>query len=147
MKKLSTIVTAKNGTKRAISVWLEEETAKALEVNGDKKLVHQYIVEEYKSSLLERKETRRHQSLNKSLDGGFDFVDESVDIECEAIEYDEIERLHDAIKQLKPKQQWLIEQVFFLGRQQKDIAKELGVDKTTVRDLLKTIYKKIEKLL
>lgn len=62
MKKLTTTITTINGIKKEISVWLNEETAEKLE-KCDVNILHEYILEEYKSRLIERKETRRHQSL------------------------------------------------------------------------------------
>ena len=77
MKKLSTTILHK-GKEKAISVWLDDETARLLEECGDERLKHEYIVEEYKARLIERRETRRHQSLEKSMDSGFDMADENA---------------------------------------------------------------------
>ena len=59
MKKLSTTILHK-GKEKAISVWLDDETARLLEECGDERLKHESIVEEYKARLIERRETRRH---------------------------------------------------------------------------------------
>ena len=40
------------------------------------------------------------------------------------------EQVRKAIQKLEPQQQWLIKEVFFNGRKQADIARELGVGKT-----------------
>ena len=65
MKKLTTKI-MDDGDEKEISVFLDDETAKVLEECGDEELKHRYIVEEYKDKLIERRETRRHQSLEKS---------------------------------------------------------------------------------
>ena len=62
MKKLTTKI-MDNGKEKDIAVFLDDETAKVLEECGDEELKHRYIVEEYKDKLIERRETRRHQSL------------------------------------------------------------------------------------
>lgn len=143
MEKFTAKIDTSNGEGKTVSVWLDEGTAQVLRASGDEELIRRYVIEEYKASLIERKETRRHQSLEKSTDKGFDVVDDSVNIEEQVIKNFEYERLHKAIKQLEPQQQWLIEQIFFLERTQTSVAKELGVDKTSIRDRLQTIYKKI----
>ena len=74
MKKLTTKI-MDDGDEKEISVFLDDETAKVLEECGDEELKHRYIVEEYKDKLIERRETRRHQSLEKSIEGGHEFVD------------------------------------------------------------------------
>ena len=45
MKKLSTTILHK-GKEKAISVWLDDETARLLEECGDERLKHEYIVEQ-----------------------------------------------------------------------------------------------------
>ena len=91
MKRFTTKIMHK-GEEKVIAVWLDDETARLLDEYGDEKLKHAYIVEEYKVQLIERSETRRHQSLEKSMEAGFDVIDESTDVEKEAIE-----KLWDAI--------------------------------------------------
>ncbi|WNN67621.1 sigma-70 family RNA polymerase sigma factor [Lactococcus lactis] len=59
------------------------------------------------------------------------------------------EKLRQAMKELTPKQQLLIKQVFFEGKNQSAIAKEEGVSKMAITNRLKKIYaqlfKKIQK--
>ena len=146
MKKLTTTITTNNGTKREISVWLNEETAEKLE-KCDVNILHEYILEEYKSRLIERKETRRHQSLNKSLEHGFDVIDKNLDLEDIVFQKIEAERLHKALTELTSEQRQLIEKIYFKEEKQTDIARELGIDKTSLLDRLKVIYKKLKKFL
>lgn len=146
MKKLTTTVLYK-GKEKAISVWLDDETARLLEEYGDERLKHEYIAEEYKARLIERRETRRHQSLEKSLEGGFDVIDESTDIETEVFRTMDSDKLYQAMQQLEPQQKWLIVQIFYKGRTRVDVAKELGINESKVRSRLERIYKKIKKFL
>ena len=106
MKKLSTTILHK-GKEKAISVWLDDETARLLEECGDERLKHEYIIEEYKARLIERRETRRHQSLEKSMDSGFDMADENADIETEVFRTMDLDKLYQAVQQLEPQQKWL----------------------------------------
>jgi RNA polymerase sigma factor (sigma-70 family) len=55
------------------------------------------------------------------------------------------EEVQKAIKKLEPQQQWLIEEIFFIGRTQVDIANELGVGKTAIESRLHKIFEKLQK--
>lgn len=91
--------------------------------------------------------TKRHQSLEKSLEGGFDVIDESTDIETEVFRTMDSDKLYQAMQQLEPQQKWLIVQIFYKGRTRVDVAKELGINESKVRSRLERIYKKIKKFL
>ena len=147
MKKMTTTIKDKNGKDKHIAVLLEDELARLLEETNDEYLIHQYIVEEYKSALIERKETRRHQSLERDMENGKDFMGEDIDVERDAIKNIEKEKLHKAIADLSEEQIVLLTRRYVKGEKVTAIAKDLGIDKTSVRDRLKTIYKKIKKFL
>ena len=145
MKKVTTTILQADGTERQISVWIEEETLRLLEENGDAKIMQAYLIEEYRTSLIERKETRRHQSLEASMDKGFDIAEEN-DVAEQAIEKYESEELHKALEQLEPQQRWLINQIYFEGKTKVEIASELGVGESAIRNRLKKIYEKLKKI-
>ncbi len=143
MQKVSMTVVTKKGKKK-ISVWLDEGTIKALSQDKDKTLAKRYIILEHKDNLINRKETRRHQSLDKSMDNGFDIADERVNIYEEVEIKTSYEKLHIAISKLLPQQQWLINEIFFKGRTQISIAEELGIGESAIRSRLKKIYEKLK---
>lgn len=146
MKKLKTKI-MHNGAEKEIAVLLDDETARILEECGDEKLKHRYIVEEYKAQLIERRETRRHQSLERSMASGFDIIDESTDIEEETLRKIDAEKLRQALQMLEPQQKWLLEQIFVKGKSKVEIARELGVWKTAISNRLQKIYRRIKKFL
>ena len=146
MKKLSTQITTDDG-KKTISVWLDDETARILGECKDERIMHDYIVEEYRANLIERKETRRHQSLENSTDNGFDIADETQDVESEIMRSIDADNLHKAITSLEPQQQWLIQQIYFEGRSKSEIACELHVGKSAISNRLKKIFSKLKKFL
>ena len=146
MKKLKTKI-MHNGEEKEIAVLLDDETARILEECGDEKLKHRYIVEEYKAQLIERRETRRHQSLERSMTSGFDIIDESTDIEEETLRKIDAEKLRQALQMLEPQQKWLLEQIFVKGKSKVEIARELGVWKTAISNRLQKIYRRIKKFL
>lgn len=102
---------------------------------------------EKRDALDERRETRRHQSLNASIDNGFDFPDKTVNIEEDAIKAEQDSELHKAIARLEPQQQELIKKIYFEERSITSYAKELGVSQQAISDRLSKIIKKIKKYL
>ena len=82
------------------------------EVEVDEEFAKQYEEIEYREKLVDRKETRRHQSLDKSLENGWDVEDWRINIEKE-IEYKERNKdLQDALKVLTYKQKQVL--IFYI---------------------------------
>ena len=143
MKKLTTQITKNNKT-QTIFAMVNDKTADFIN-SLDEKTRHDYIVGEHNIYLNELKETRRHQSLDLSLDNGFELEDEDSSPEDKVIQDETYSNLYKAISTLSKDQQWLIKEVYFKGRSQVEIAKELGVDPTAIRNRFKKIYEKIKK--
>ena len=144
MKELSTNYTLRNGETKLITVKLEDDLADWL-VTQPEEVYKDFLIFEYRNNCVERKETRRTQSLNASLANGFDIVDEDSDVYMALLRKMSCEQIHKAIKKLEPQQQWLVEEIFFNGRTQVDIANELGVGKTAIRNRLQKIFEKMQK--
>lgn len=143
MKKLKTQITKGNKTK-TIYALVDNKTAGILE-SSNEKIRHEYIVGEHQIYLNELKETRRHQSLDFSLESGHEFEDENSSLEDNLIEKEQYQELYKAISSLSQDQQWLVKEVYFKGRSQVEIAKELGLSKMAVSLRLQTILKKLKK--
>ena len=143
MKKLTTQITKDN---KIITIFamVDDKTAEILE-NLDEETRHNYIVGEHEIYLNERKETRRHQSINVSLENGHDFEDDELSLEENFIEKEKYLKLHKAISCLSKEQQWLINEVYFKGRSQVEIAKQIGICKSAISHKLERILKKIKK--
>lgn len=71
----------------------------------------EYAEMEHREYLVNRKETRRHQSLDKSMEHGFDVADPKVNIFEQVEQRLQTEILHKAIAALSPEQQELLWQV------------------------------------
>lgn len=73
------------------------------EVEVTEEFAAEYAEMEHKDALIERKETRRHQSLDKSLEHGFDILDPQANI-SEEIERKELsEEIRKALHKLTEK--------------------------------------------
>lgn len=124
-KKLFTQIVKKNGELKDVYVCVDDETAKVLE-QVDEETRRIYLQEEYEIKMSDNKYKLCNQSLEKSLDNGFDVIDENQDVEAMAIKQAEKESVLDAIAKLKPQQQWIVKQVFIYGRKQCKILETLG---------------------
>lgn len=92
------------------------------------------------------KETRRHCSLEAfDLDGNL--LPSKDDVERDFIRSEENGRLYDAISQLNPRQQKLINAIYFEGRKVTDLAQEEGVHWTAITHAVERALKKLEKIL
>lgn len=93
----------------------------------------------------DKKEKRRHYSLDACTYEGKDYAMEDLDIL--ALFNDNEEHLYTAIDKLSVKQKNLVRAVFFDGMSINDYAANEGVDHSAISHRLKTIYKKLKKLL
>lgn len=116
-----------------------------VEVTDEFAALYEQMDEEEKR--VNRKETRRHQSLETLVEGGFQIADPDSDIEETLIKQYDIDRLHRALAVLTDDQKWLVEQVFYCGRKQSEIAVELGVCKQALNNRITRVIKKIKKFL
>lgn len=144
MKELSTEIMLRNGDIKTITVELETELADWL-VLQPPAVYRDFLIFEYRSKCVERKETRRVQSLNASLDHGFDIVDEDSDLFLALLRKMTRDQVRDAIRKLEPQQQWLVDEVYFKGRTQAEIAIELEVKPQAITNRLKKIFEKMQK--
>lgn len=107
----------------------------------------QYIEMERKDALIERKETRRHQSLDRSMEHGFDIADPSENIfdKIELVERNQ--QLYQAILHLPQEQRRLLYEIYFEYIPQTEIARRQGVTKSAINKRLSRILARLKKLL
>lgn len=144
MKELHTYITLTNGEVKTIKVNLEDELADWL-ITQTEEVYKDFLIFEYRSKCIERKETRRIQSLDTSLGNGFDIADEDADVNMFLIQKETYKQILKAIKQLNPKQQWVVKQVFLLGRKQVDVAKELDISESAMAQQIAIIRRDLKK--
>lgn len=143
MKKLTTAVTRK-GVEKRIEVLIEDEIAYFLEENVDEASRHKFIVEEYKAQRIERKETRRHRSLERLGEKGSDREGLAANFE---IAVTEKLNLINALQQLTTAQRFVIEQYYFKDIKIQDIADRAGVSFQAVAQMLCRAKVKLKKFL
>ena len=94
----------------------------------------------------DQKETRRHVSLD-GMDYEGEMFASAEDIEGAAERREDMARLFSAMEALSPAQRELVEKVYFEERSFVSIAHEEGVGESAIRDRMKRIHKKLEKIL
>ena len=143
MKKLTTAVTRK-GVEKRIEVLIEDEIAHFLEENVSEASRRKFIVEEYKAQHIERKETRRHRSLERLREKGLDREEFAANFEISDIEK---LNLYNAVQQLTTAQRFVIEQYYFKDVKIQDIAERAGVSFQAVAQMLGRAKVKLKKFL
>ena len=94
-----------------------------------------------------RKETRRHQSLDKSMEHGFDVADPSVNV-LEQVERRLLsEQIHTALHKLTDKQRTVVLLYFFDGLNFREIGERLHIGTSAVFDHYSAAIKKLKKFL
>ncbi|MBU3091646.1 sigma-70 family RNA polymerase sigma factor [Clostridium sp. CF011] len=94
----------------------------------------------------ERRETRRHNSLEKKKERGFQFEDKSVAVDIIVEKKETSKALHNALEKLLPQQKVLVQKMFFQDISITQIARAEGVNEAAIRNRLKKIYKKLKNI-
>ena len=120
---------------------------KYVEIEVTEEFAAEYAAMEHRDKLIERKETRRHQSLDKSLEHGWDIPDPSADVALQAERNEEKARLSSALQRLTDKQRAVLLLYIEDGLSFREIAANLGVNKDTVREHYLAAIKNLKKFL
>lgn len=115
-----------------------------IDVEVTEEFAAQYAEMEHREYLVNRKETRRHQSLDKSMEHGFDVADPKVNI-SEEIERRELsEQIHTALHKLTNKQRTVFLLYVIDGLSFREIGERLNIHKDTVREHYLSAIKKLK---
>lgn len=130
---------------KTINYSLNEQKAINVEVTDDFYVIYADIKKAEK--LLERKETRRHQSLDKSLENGWDLCDKNADIAYIVEQKYESLALRKALQKLTSRQREILIYSAVKGLSFREIGRKLGLNKDTVREHYLAGIKKIKNIL
>ena len=92
-------------------------------------------------------ESRRHASLNAMEYEGEVFIDPSADVSAQVDLSEAQENLCRAMDSLLPQQKALLKKVFFEGIPAAEIARQEGVNKSSVHKRLQRIFEQLKKVL
>lgn len=117
------------------------------EVEVTDEFAAEYAELEHKDKLIERKETRRHQSLDKSIEHGFDVPDLTVDIQAEIERRELSEQLKIALHTLTDRQYAVFLLYALDGVSFREIGEKLGIGTQSVWEHYNAAVKKLKKFL
>ena len=120
---------------------------KYVEIEVTEEFAAEYAAMEHWDKLIERKETRRHQSLDKSLEHGWDIPDPSVDVALQAERNEEKALLSSALKKLTDKQRAVLLLYIEEGLSFREIGEKLGIHKDTAKEHYHAAIKNLRKIL
>lgn len=120
---------------------------KYVEIEVTEEFAAEYAAMEHRDKLVERKETRRHQSLDKSMEHGWDIADPSADVDTQAERNADKIMLKTALSKLTDKQRAILFLHIENGQSFRAIAAELGLNKDTVREHYLAAIKNLKKFL
>ena len=132
MKKYTTFITNKKGEQKELSVWLDDETARAIDEANDPEITQFYILDKHKEDLIQRKETRRHTSLDYLFEQGHFIEDQNSDLSQYGVRMENISKVRKALSALTDKQYAIVMSHCIDGQSFREIARRMGVGKTTV---------------
>ena len=145
MKKYTTFIEIKKGEQKKISVWLDDKTAQALDEANSPEITHFYVVEKHKEDLIQRKETRRHTSLDNLFEQGHFIEDQDSDLSQHGVRMENILKMRKALSTLTKKQRTAIIARYVDNLSFNEIGRRMGVTGKTVIAHFKASEKKIKK--
>lgn len=126
---------------------IDEGHYRAISELPDEEEKRKYFADAYYDWEAERRYRRRVFTFRIAEDGRFEKENISDDgyspFEIAVME-EEAKAFHDAIRTLKEREQYLIEQIYLRGKKQKEVAKELNIDSTTICKLHKRCLEKLK---
>ena len=145
MKKVTTMAII-GGKEKQISVYLEEELADWLDTI-DEATRRDFIVEEWKTERKNRAETRRHNSLERLLDAGWDVAGEEIDFVGDKDKEKIVSLLQIVEQNLEPQQKKLLWEIYVERKTLEEIGAMENVSKVAIHNRLEKILKKFRKIL
>lgn len=130
---------------KTITYKFADGTISTVEVSDE--FYSQYQDLEKADELSNRKHSRRTQSLEHSVDNGWDVADPDADVAAIFEKNESDSKLYEAISTLTPEQQTLIRQVFFDRIPQVKIAELQGTTPKAINNRLTRILRKLKKVL
>ena len=145
MKRFEIMIATDRGEKK-VSGCVSNEVALMLQA-CPKGIRIMYLKDEYEEQLHQRKETRRHISLDKSIENGHDFESQEATPIDFVLQEEENERVNKILERLSVRQK----EVFVLhaldGWKLKEIGKKMGVSSQRVYQIYQDARKKIKKFM
>jgi RNA polymerase sigma factor (sigma-70 family) len=89
----------------------------------------------------------REDSYERLLDENKQFSDNAESVEDSVVKTIMIEKMLDCLKQLSPKEQEMISELFFRGKSERQLSEQTGIHYMTIHDRKIRILLKLRKLM
>ena len=122
-----------------------DKTTSTVEVSEE--FYQNYEQIEKEENLKNRKETRRHISIDYLNEQGIEFEELDINTEDLIIKKDMQKQVNEAIKRLTPTQQELIKAVYFQNKRMAEIARERDLSKSAITQQMQVILKHLRTIL
>lgn len=118
-----------------------------VEVSDEFAVKYEEITTEYNRAewRAERNAKNHNSSYEELSDAGVQFEDKQPTPEDSLIDKEEKKILYKAIKMLTPEQQKLVHDVFFVGINQRELAKKQGISEPAMTQKMKRIFASLKK--
>ena len=143
MKKYSTVILTDKGEKKEVSVFLDDKTANSLDEANDIRVTQAYIADEYHDSLIARKETRKHISLEYLVEKGYEIAD-NYDRDEELHRELQINQMRAALETLTERQYKILMARYIDDLSFREIGRKMGISKNTVSEHFYAAEEKIK---
>lgn len=141
-----TITSKKDGSEKIETFPIDKGLYEATKSLSDEER-RKFLTKEYRAYKKEQKIQRKQVSIDE-VDEAYDLVHDvpgsSLDPRQFALEKEKNELLAKAIKQLRPRERFAIEEVFFNEKSQRVVAEEMKIDETTLSKLLSKALAKLK---
>ena len=140
----------KKGELKHVKFWMDKQTYEMLlDESISEEIRHKYLVEEYHEYERERYHNRKFVSFDSEMAEELDLIEDSTSISSEDRYENEIinNEIKNAINMLSPRQNEIINKVYFENKKQIEVAKELGVTKEFVSKTLSKALDNLKKIL
>lgn len=119
-------------------------TGETVEIEVPENIEQVLIAVDKQTQNSNRRETRRHSSIEELQEKGVHLSDNRVNIPVIFEKQEMQEALYHALNKLLPQQRELIKKVFYEGMSISEIARAEGVNESSIREQLNRTYKKLK---
>lgn len=143
---VSVEIITKKGEEKKVKFYMDEGMYKAILTTSEEEQ-KRFFADEYYDYEAQRRYNRKTVSLDVEDDSGImhEIEDKSTTPLEQVICEHEKELLNKALSSLKERYRYVITEIYINNRKQVDVAKKLGIDKTTLSKLKKVGLEKLRK--
>ena len=147
MKELNATITLDDGTRKAVTVYLDDITYSLLMQSGDQALIEAYAADEYNARNLARRENRHGISLDMIAEKGHQFSDKRETPIESVLRHEQQKHIAVAFQQLSDRQRKILVAHLVDGQTLEEIAAENGISAVRVWQICEAAKKKLKNFL